>query len=115
MKKLAQDIKSGNFKNAYLICGVEEYLKLNYKNQLIKAIAGEDTMNLALYEGKNIDVNEVIDNAETFPFFAKYRLIVLEQSGLFKTGGEQLAEYMDKIPFSLWSRTWTSAAKCIRQ
>ena len=66
--------------------------------QLIKAIAGEDTMNLALYEGKNIDINEVIDNAETFPFFAKYRLIVLEQSGLFKTGGEQLAEYMDKIP-----------------
>ena len=98
MKTLAQDIKSGNFKNAYLICGEEEYLKLNYKNQLIKAIAGEDTMNLALYEGKNIDINEVIDNAETFPFFAKYRLIVLEQSGLFKTGGEQLAEYMDKIP-----------------
>lgn len=98
MKTLAQDIKSGNFKNAYLICGEEEYLKLNYKNQLIKAIAGEDTMNLALYEGKNIDINEVIYNAETFPFFAKYRLIVLEQSGLFKTGGEQLAEYMDKIP-----------------
>lgn len=98
MKTLARDIKSGNFKNAYLICGEEEYLKLNYKNQLIKAIAGEDTMNLALYEGKNIDINEVIDNAETFPFFAKYRLIVLEQSGLFKTGGEQLAEYMDKIP-----------------
>lgn len=98
MKTLAHDIKSGNFKNAYLICGEEEYLKLNYKNQLIKAIAGEDTMNLALYEGKNIDINEVIDNAETFPFFAKYRLIVLEQSGLFKTGGEQLAEYMDKIP-----------------
>ena len=98
MKTLEQDIKSGNFKNAYLICGEEEYLKLNYKNQLIKAIAGEDTMNLALYEGKNIDINEVIDNAETFPFFAKYRLIVLEQSGLFKTGGEQLAEYMDKIP-----------------
>ncbi len=98
MKTLAQDIKSGKFKNEYLICGEEEYLKLNYKNQLIKAIAGEDTMNLALYEGKNIDINEVIDNAETFPFFAKYRLIVLEQSGLFKTGGEQLAEYMDKIP-----------------
>ncbi|MFR8737329.1 MAG: DNA polymerase III subunit delta [Eubacterium sp.] len=98
MKTLAHDIKSGNFKKAYLICGEEEYLKLNYKNQLIQAIAGEDTMNLALYEGKNIDINEVIDNAETFPFFAKYRLIVLEQSGLFKTGGEQLAEYMDKIP-----------------
>ena len=110
MKTLAQDIKSGNFKNAYLICGEEEYLKLNYKNQLIKAIAGEDTMNLALYEGKNIDINEVIDNAETFPFFAKYRLIVLEQSGL------SIWIKFLKLPFfSLWSRTWTSAAKCIRQ
>ena len=83
VKTLSEDIKSGNFKNAYLICGEEEYLKLNYKNQMIKAIAGDDTMNLALYEGKNFDVNEVIDNAETFPFFA-----------------EQLAEYMSKIPES---------------
>ena len=49
VKTLSEDIKSGNFKNAYLICGEEEYLKLNYKNQMIKAIAGDDTMNLALY------------------------------------------------------------------
>lgn len=98
MKTLAADIKSGQFKNAYLICGEEEYLKLNYKNQLIKAIAGDDTMNLGLYEGKNIDINEVIDNAETFPFFAQYRLIVMDHTGLFKSGGEQLAEYMKNIP-----------------
>lgn len=98
MKTLAEDIKNNQFKNAYLICGEEEYLKLNYKNQLIKAIAGDDTMNLGLYEGKNIDIQEVIDSAETFPFFAPYRLIVMEQTGLFKSGGEELAEYMNKIP-----------------
>ena len=63
MKTLAEDIKNNQFKNAYLICGEEEYLKLNYKNQLIKAIAGDDTMNLGLYEGKNIDIHEVIDSA----------------------------------------------------
>lgn len=98
MKTLAEDIKNNQFKNAYLICGEEEYLKLNYKNQLIKAIAGDDTMNLGLYEGKNIDIHEVIDSAETFPFFAPYRLIVMERTGLFKSGGEELAEYMNKIP-----------------
>lgn len=100
MKKIAEDMKSGQFKNVYLICGEEAYLKLNYKNQLIKAIVGEDTMNLGVYEGKNFDVSEVIDSAETFPFFAEHRLIVMEDSGLFKSGGEQLAEYMSKIPKS---------------
>ena len=57
--------------------------KLNYKNRLIKSIAGDDTMNLGMYEGKNIDINEVIDSAETVPFFAEYRLIVMENTGLF--------------------------------
>lgn len=55
MKTLANDIKNKSFKNAYLLCGEEEYLKLNYKNRLIKSIAGDDTMNLGMYEGKNID------------------------------------------------------------
>lgn len=100
METLASDIKNGQFKNVYLICGEEEYLKLNYKNQLIKAIVGDDTMNLGLYEGKNFDVNEVIDTAETFPFFAERRLIVMDSTGLFKSGGEELAEYMSKIPES---------------
>ena len=80
MKTLTADIKNRTFKNAYLICGEEEYLKLNYKNQLIKAITDDNTMNLALYEGKNIDINDVIDNAETSPFFAEHRLIVMELS-----------------------------------
>lgn len=100
MKQLAQDIKNGQFQNAYLICGEEQYLKLNYKKQLIKAIAGDDTMNLALYEGKNIDIGEVIDNADTVPFFAQYKLIVMDSTGLFKSGGEELAEYMSHIPES---------------
>ena len=100
MKTLAADIKSGNYKKVYLICGEEEYLKLNYKNQFIRAVAGDDTMNLGIYEGKNFDVNEVIDTAETSPFFAERRLIVMEDTGLYKSGGEELAEYMGKIPDS---------------
>ena len=65
---------------------------------MMKAIIGDDTMNLGLYEGKNIDMNEVIDSAETVPFFAEYRLIVMENTGLFKSGGEELAEYLKKVP-----------------
>ena len=98
MKTLKEDIQRGKFKNAYLICGEEEYLKLNYKKSMIQAIAGEDTMNLALYEGKGIDFSEVIDSADTAPFFAEHKLIVIENSGIFKSGGEELAEYLKDVP-----------------
>ena len=55
---------------------------------------GDDSMNYHYFEGKDISVGEIIDLAETMPFFADKRLIVLENSGLFKSGGEQLAEYL---------------------
>lgn len=98
LKILNEDIRDKKFKSVYLLCGEEEYLKLNYKRSLMKAIAGDDTMNVSMYEGKGIDISEVIDSADTAPFFADYKLIVIESSGLFKSGGEALAEYMGKIP-----------------
>ena len=37
--------------------------------------------------------------ADTVPFFSDYRLIIVENSGFFKTSGhETLAEYMKHIP-----------------
>ncbi len=98
MKTLNKDLQAGDFKKVYLLYGEEEYLKQNYKKQFIQAVAGENTMNLAQYEGKNIDVGELIDNAQTVPFFAQYRLIVVERSGMFKSGGDELAQYLGEMP-----------------
>ena len=48
---VAKDIKSGEFKNLYLICGSEEYLKKNRMRQLIHALAPDaDEMNLAEFK-----------------------------------------------------------------
>ena len=60
MKTLSEDIKTGKFKRVYLLCGEEEYLVKNYKNQLIQAINGGDTMNSNFYEGKTIDTYKTI-------------------------------------------------------
>ena len=98
MKTINQDIKERKFKRAYLLFGEEEYLKKRYKHALIDAIAGEDTMNKSFYEGKGIDVNQVIDMAETMPFFADYKLLVIEDSGFFKSSQDKLAEYVKTIP-----------------
>ena len=85
MKSLNEDLKTGNLKQVYLLFGEENYLKKQYKDRLTKAIVSDgDTMNYVYYEGKGIDVKEIISLAETMPFFSERRLIVIENSGLFE-------------------------------
>lgn len=100
MKNLNADLKSGQFKQVYLLYGEEGYLKKQYKDRFIKAMLPDgDTMNYAYYEGKNTDVKKVIDLAETLPFFAERRLIVFENTGFFKTAaGADLADYVKEMP-----------------
>ena len=95
MKQLNEDIKSGNFKQVYLLYGEERYLRRQYRGRLQKALCSEgDTMNTHFYEGKDFSVGEVIDLAETLPFLAERRVIFITDSGLFKSGGEKMAEYL---------------------
>ena len=98
MKTIDADIKSGAFAPVYLLYGEEAYLKKQYKEKLKKALIPEsDTMNLSVFEGKDIRPGEIIDLAETMPFFAERRLILLENSGVFKSACDDLAEYMKTI------------------
>lgn len=99
MKSLIEDLKKQEFKNVYLLFGEETYLKNQYKNKLKNALIPDgDTMNLNIYSGKGIDVKEVIDQAETMPFFGERRLILIEDSGFFKNASPELADYMKAVP-----------------
>ena len=67
MKSLNEDLKTGQFKQIYLLYGEESYLKRQYRERLVRAMIPEgDTMNYAVYEGKNIDIKEVIDLADVY-------------------------------------------------
>lgn len=95
MRQINDDIKQGKFRQAYLLYGEERYLRRQYRERLQKALCSDgDTMNTHFYEGKNISVGEIIDLAETLPFLAERRVIFIANSGLFKSGGEQMAEYL---------------------
>ncbi|MCC8126659.1 MAG: DNA polymerase III subunit delta [Clostridiales bacterium] len=98
MQTLNQDIKDQHFRPAYLLYGEEAFLKNSYKNRLKEAITCGDTMNFASFAGKNPDIDEVIRLADTMPFFAERRLILLEDSGLFKSGGDALVKYLPQMP-----------------
>lgn len=102
MKTLNEDIKTGNLKGAYLLYGEETYLKKQYRDRLSKAVLPEDDrMNYAYYEGKGIHPAELIDLAETMPFFSERRLIVVENSGFFKNAVPDLADYIKTMPESV--------------
>lgn len=95
MQRINNDIKNGNFQPVYLLYGEERYLVKQYKDKLKKALcAPDDTMNCHFYEGKGIAAGEIIDLAETMPFFADRKVIFLENSGFLKASGEALAEYI---------------------
>ena len=95
MQRINEDIKTGQLKQAYLLYGEEAYLRKQYKDKLKAALCADgDTMNFHYYEGKDVNVPQLIDLAETLPFLAERRVILVENSGLFKHSNENLAEYL---------------------
>lgn len=98
MKSINEDMKNQNFKQIYLLYGEEAYLKRNYKEKLRNALVEkDDTMNYNYFVGKGISIPEVISISETMPFFAERRLIVIENSGFFKSAN-QLGDYIKELP-----------------
>lgn len=99
MSIIDEDIKNGKLNHIYLIHGEESFLRKEYRDRLKKALSPEeDSMNYSYYEGKDISVGEIIDLAETMPFLAERRTIIIENSPFFKGDGEKLAEYLNSVP-----------------
>lgn len=100
MQVINSHIKNNEFKPVYLIYGTEDYLKKQYKQKLKTAVLGSsDEMNYSYFEGKGIDVSKVIESAQTLPFFHDKRVIIVENSGFFKSAND-LADHIKDFPES---------------
>ena len=76
-------LKNGDLKRVYLLCGEQAYLRLQNRDKLVKILLGDgDAMNLSRYAGSEITARDLIEMAQTLPFFADRRVIVLENTGL---------------------------------
>ncbi len=73
-------------------------MKKQYRDKLKNAMAApDDNMNFTAFEGKDINPKGVIDLAETMPFFADRRVILIENSGFFKNACEEMADYLKQV------------------
>ncbi len=113
-----EHISSENLSPAYLFFGDEAYLRRQYTKKLIAALVREgDNMNLSKFEGDKCSLEDIILQASTAPFFAKHRVVLVENSGLFeKAGAESLTEYLNNpCPSTVLIFSETKAVKNIKQ
>lgn len=99
MKNIKADIKNNTYKKVYLLFGEEVYLIRNCLAALKKGIFGDspDDVNYTYFDGsRGYNVTELKELCETLPFFADHRMIVVENSGLFKAESG-FAEFLPQI------------------
>lgn len=79
MKELNKEIRDGNIKPLYLLYGSERFLLQKTVSLLIQAVApGDNPFNLQRLDADNITAAELLNHANTPPFFAARKLIIVE-------------------------------------
>jgi len=89
----------------YLFYGSEQFLKNYYEKRLKNTILiSNQEMNFDTFEGKDIDINNIIDSADTLPFMSDKRLVIVKNSELFqnnrKNDTERMKQYLNDMPQS---------------
>ena len=99
MKEIRRQIKEQDFQRVYLLTGDENYLILQAKELLVHAMVAEgDEMNYAVFEDIKIDLQQLRELAMTYPLFATKRVLVLDRTGIFKSGKDAFVEILQALP-----------------
>lgn len=99
MKEIKRQIKEQQFYKVYLLTGDESYLLLQAKQLLKQALVADgDEMNYAVFEDSKIDLNQLRELAMTYPLFAARRVLLLDRTGILKTGKDAFVEIMQALP-----------------
>ena len=99
MKEIKRQIKEKSFYKVYLLTGDEPYLVLQARHMLKKAMVKEgDAMNYAAFTDGKVDINTLQQLAFTYPFFSEKRVLLLDGTGILKTGKDEFVNIMEKMP-----------------
>lgn len=81
-----------NSNQIYLIIGKNEYWSQKFRNQFEKLIPDEEkAMNLGFFDLQENTLDEVISDANSFPFFGEKRLVIVNNPG-FLTSEKKIDE-----------------------
>lgn len=63
----------------YVLYGVEQYLVSKERQTIIKKFIEDAEMNVSFYDATKTMMEEIVNDAQTLPFFADYKCIVVQQ------------------------------------
>lgn len=101
---LKQQIKSKTTGNLYLFFGEEIYIKNTYLKIMTDLIPddGFGDFNRVFIDGNEADTDRIDDAINSFPMMAEKKLIVIKNSGIFKSPKEEIKEFwlsqLEKLP-----------------
>ena len=81
---LSKEIKSGKFRNIYVLQGEEPYYIDRLQQLIIDTALTEDQrdFNLTLFYGNNTNVRDVISTCCQYPAFSQYKVVVVREAQL---------------------------------
>src|SRR5690625_2934499 len=83
-------IKKKQISPVYLVYGSERYFIQQFSTAITEAVLGEEKDNLIVYDLEELPVQEVIRDAETFPFFEERKLIFARNPVFLKAKSDSL-------------------------
>lgn len=100
--ELKAQIKNRQFSNVYFIYGEESYLKEHYVNKLTSAVVDPAfaDFNYHRYDGKDISISDILQDAETVPMMAEYSFILVRDYPFDKSANDckEIKEFLKDVP-----------------
>jgi len=92
VKKIVNDIKSGQIKPIYFLTGEEPYYIDKLSEYIEKTLLSEEEkgFNQMILYGKDVSIEDIISNAKRYPMMAKYQVIIVKEA-------QNLAKTIDNL------------------
>ena len=103
-----KEVKSGNIKNSYIFCGLDEGLIKDSVKLLSKPFIndGLGDLNYIKLDGLNVTIDEIVNACETMPFMSEKKVVLVYRANFLKDKTDsagtkmynEVKEYLKDIP-----------------
>ncbi len=91
LHQVISDLKKGQLHPVYLLYGTEQYFIERFKHNLIHTLVNEISDDITTYDLTDVSIQDVIVDAETFPFFNEKKLIITNEPTFLKTKPDNIS------------------------
>ena len=112
LPNIVREIQSNKVFPVYLLCGEESFLVEGTLKQMLDHLLTPETrdFNLSFLEGADVTTREILSQVDTYPVMSAWRVVVVRDTGLFKTQQRSTPITVLRNAFKIET---TDAEKCI--